>query len=75
MKRPTFLEGVAVAFAASLLGSALYSTLTMFVPASVVLRGDDLYLLLFPLLKNPFNLIQSASAPSAASPAWSRGRP
>ena len=38
MKQPTFLEGVAVALTASLLGSALYSVLSSAFPAGAVLR-------------------------------------
>jgi len=38
MKQPTFFEGVAVALATSLLGSALYSVLSSAFPAGTVLR-------------------------------------
>jgi hypothetical protein len=38
MKQPTFFEGVALALAASLLGSALYSVLSSVFPAGAVLR-------------------------------------
>lgn len=38
MKQPTFFEGVAVAVAASLLGSTLYSVLSSVFPAGAVLR-------------------------------------
>ena len=36
MKQPTFFEGVALALAASLLGSALYSVLSSVLPAGAV---------------------------------------
>jgi len=39
MKQPTFFEGVALAFAASLVGSALYTALTTVFPGDWVLRG------------------------------------
>jgi hypothetical protein len=38
MKQPTFIEGVAVAFATSLAGSVLYSALGWMFPGSTVLR-------------------------------------
>lgn len=38
MKQPTFFEGVALALAASLLGSALYNVLSSVFPAGAVLR-------------------------------------
>ncbi len=38
MKRPTFLEGVAVAIGASFLGGACYSALTMVLPGSAAFR-------------------------------------
>ncbi len=38
MRRPTFLEGVAVAFVASFLGSAVYGALTTVLPAATTLR-------------------------------------
>ena len=39
MKRPTFLEGVAVTIAASLLGGAFYGALTTVLPGSVAFRA------------------------------------
>ena len=39
MKRPTFPEGVAVAFVSSLLGSASYSVMTAILPGSIALRA------------------------------------
>lgn len=39
MKQPTFFEGVALALAASLAGSALYTALTTVLPSGWVLRG------------------------------------
>jgi len=65
MKRPTFLEGVAVAFVAGFLGSASYGVLTTILPGSVILRalvagiGLGYVLYLLARSRNPVGRITS----------------
>ncbi len=65
MKRPTFLEGVVVAFVASLFGSALFGVVATVVPGSVTLRalvaGLGLVYILYLLARshNPVGRITS----------------
>jgi len=57
MKQPTFLEGVAVAFAASLAGSVLYTTLSTVFPGIPVVRlliaGTGLAYVVYLLSRSP----------------------
>ena len=65
MKRPTFLEGVAVAFVASFLGSAAYGALTTLLPGTlaltVVVAGISLGYVLYLLARshNPVGRVTS----------------
>ncbi len=65
MKRPTFPEGVAVAFVASLIGSALFGVVVTVLPGSVTLRalvaGLGLVYILYLLARshNPVGRISS----------------
>ncbi len=77
MKRPTFLEGVAVAFVASVLGGALYGALTGILPGSVIWHtlvaaiGLGYVLYLLARSRNPVGRITSLLLwVSAAGATW-----